>query len=392
MTGFLGAAVRGAILSVFLLPFFACPSQSAGPPPKSSEADAAATLVRAALEKELAGRNDERDALLQEAVRKSPDLPAVRWQLGEVRGDDKNEWLTTAQVEAAALKDRRLAEYRQRRDAAGSTLPEQIELAKWCRKNKLDSEERLHWLFVLQMQPNHPDAIQRLGLINYKGMLLTNEQIAKLKEQAECSGKALEVWRPLAAHWQQSFDLGETEMPREMKEKIATISQWGEMVGMQRAIWQQILGKKHMKEQTQAWTLSLARALRDNPHPVAADCLTHMALCAEAEDVRACRGRGLETAPVGRLCTALLASLQNPIDADTSFNLDGNGNLVARQRASRRRVGECDVFQALCGRTSGQDLSSREARVYRRDRHADERLIFLAGTRPFREPIRGNVG
>ena len=138
----LDSLVRAAVASaiIFFLAVCCCWSQTdtgtQTPAPKTAPAS---DLVRSALEKELAGDNADREALLQKAVQQTPDDAAARWQLGQVRVGDA--WLTPAQVENAAQQDPRLAEYRRRRDAAAATVDDQVALAQWCRKNNLSDEE-----------------------------------------------------------------------------------------------------------------------------------------------------------------------------------------------------------------------------------------------------------
>ncbi len=219
MRSFFSAVLNDVFFSVILVLAAACPSRGAMPQTETNRDTTTANLVHAALSCELAGRNDQRETLLIEAVKQSPDDPMVHWLLGEVQGEDKGEWLTVSQVELAARKDRRLAEYRRRRDAAGPALSGQIALAQWCRKNKLADEERVHWLLVLQMQPNYPEAVRRLDQQRRLLAKLANEQIAQSKAQPQKTGAPPEGWRSFVAKWRQAFDRGETAPPPEFREK-----------------------------------------------------------------------------------------------------------------------------------------------------------------------------
>ena len=84
------------------------------------------------------------------------------------------------------------------------TVDSQAALARWCRKNKLADEERVHWQIVLQLQPGNPEAIQGLGLKPYAGMLLTQSQIQQVKVQVQKLGKAVDRWRPLVIQWRNA--------------------------------------------------------------------------------------------------------------------------------------------------------------------------------------------
>ena len=142
--------------------------------------------------------------ILQKAVSQSPQDAATHWQLGQVWIDGK--WLTPDQAQKFAAGDKRLAEYRKLRNRSVLTVDSQAALARWCRKNKLADEERVHWQIVLQLQPGNAEAIQGLGLKPYAGMLLTQSQIQQVKIQVQKLGKAVDRWRPLVVQWRNAVD------------------------------------------------------------------------------------------------------------------------------------------------------------------------------------------
>ena len=134
-----------------------CRGWSAEPGQNASSSDSATpSLVREALEKEVAGDNRQRESLLRQALDRSPKDPAPHWQLGQVRLHDK--WQSPADVERASCHDKPLAEYSKRRDAAGLNVDDQVALARWCRKNQLNQQQRIHWALVLQLDPGNADA------------------------------------------------------------------------------------------------------------------------------------------------------------------------------------------------------------------------------------------
>jgi hypothetical protein len=328
MTTLLKLVVRGGCSFLVFLMFVAGFVLSAAAQ-KTSDADStAANLLRAALSCELAGRNDDRRVLLMEARAQSPHNAAVRWQLGEVRDGNANVWLTTSQVEEAAHKDNRLAEYRAKRDAAGSALDEQVALAHWCRKNKLVDEERVHWLAVLQEQPTNPEAAERLKLQRpVGGTLLTPEQVAQFDEHKRKFHKSLQYWWSLAAPWQKLLEAGETAPPAEMRDRVANVSEPSEMLALEKVFWQ-AAGSKKSRQHTVA--LALAEMLRDNPHPAAAKCLATMAAGSDWDDVRGASIQGLKQHPFDHYVPLLLSRLQTLLVTDARFDVNVSGYLITR--------------------------------------------------------------
>ena len=324
------AAIRGgywaptAMIAVVL----ACPAWTAEPKQKAGDAETtAARLVRAALESELAGHNDQREALLHKAIGQSPNERAAHWQLGQVRMD--GVWQSLADVGEAARQDQRLAEYARRREACGSVAADQAALARWCRKNHLDDQQRVHWMWTLQLEPDNAEAIRALGLRPYGGMMLTQGQIERLKGQTQAVRKAMDRWRPLVAQWSRAADRGDPALPAPVREKLSKISDAAEMVGLEGALWQQV-GAKHQRRPYHDMVLAMALALGDNPQPVAAESLARSAVFSGSKDIVAAAVRGLKRHPLDHYVPLLLSGLQSPIEARVQWTFSPAGDPVMR--------------------------------------------------------------
>jgi hypothetical protein len=330
MTMFISPFFRAVSFSLAIGWFLALPSQSAESNKRSTMSDSTASiLVRTALERELAGHNDQRNTLLQVVAQESPNHSIAHWQLGEVLSEDKQTWLSPSEVERAAKEDRRLAEYRKLRDEAGPTLAERIALAQWCRQNHLVNEELSHWIQVLRIQPNYPEAIQRLQMLQASNST-RNEQTARLEDQPKV-GNPSANWRSLAAKWRQSLARGET-IPPEIREKVVNFSDAGEIASLQKAMWLEVGSNK---TKMQPLLLALAQTLKDNPHPAAAEYLSRLAVFAERDDIRDAAVAGLRDRSFDHYVPLLLASLQTPIEADLRFDVDGHGNLITKANVYR---------------------------------------------------------
>jgi hypothetical protein len=131
-------------------------------------------LVQGALELEIAGSSGGRDSLLREAMSVDPEYPPARWHSGQVRVG--SEWVTVEEAQRRMAGDKRLAEYRRLREAQAGTPQGELALARWCRKNRLETEGRVHWLHVLQVQPQHEEALNALGMRWERGRLVSHEQ------------------------------------------------------------------------------------------------------------------------------------------------------------------------------------------------------------------------
>jgi hypothetical protein len=112
----------------------------------------------------------------------------------QVRVDGKLIFLDKAVRQNAA--DPQLKKYRELRAVNAATPAGQLELARWCRKQKMAEEERLHWLTLLNQKPGHPEAIKGLQLRRYQGLLLTADEIKQFKQQQAEADHAAKKWLP----------------------------------------------------------------------------------------------------------------------------------------------------------------------------------------------------
>ena len=294
---------------------------------KATDEDAAAAkLVQAALESELDGHNAQREALLRRALEQSPDAAAAHWQLGQVRVQGR--WQSPAEVVEAARHDPRLTEYVRRRDAAGPTVAAQVALARWCHKNHLDEQSRVHWMWVLQFQADNAEAMQALGLRPYQGILLTQRQIEQFKTQQQRVQKAADRWRPLVTQWRTAAEHHAATVPTAAREKLAAIADPVEMLGLERALWRQV-GVKRQTREYHAMLLAMTPLLGENPSPVAAESLVRSAVFSGFKDVRIAAVDALKRHPLDHYVPLLLAGLQSPIEASAQYRLSDGGDLIA---------------------------------------------------------------
>jgi hypothetical protein len=300
------------LVPVVIASFPVCRGWSAQPEQGATPTDTAtARLVRAALEQEVAGNNARRDAMLREALYDSPDDALAHWQLAQVRVQGR--WQSPAEVEQAARQDKRLTEYRRRRDASARSVADQAALARWCRKNRLDDQQRLHWLLVLQLQPDNAEAIHALALRSYQGMMLTPAQIQQLKAQLQRVGKAAEDWRLLVAQWHRAAESHDPAIPAVVREKVAATADPADMLGLERALWRQVAAKGPPRLYREM-LLALMPVLGGSPQPAAAESLVRHAVFPSSDQVRTAAVLGLKRHPLDHSAPLLISGLQSPIE------------------------------------------------------------------------------
>src|SRR5690606_4347557 len=154
--------------------------------------------IAAALQAELDGDNAARQQRLRQALATSAEAPAAHWHAGRVSGP-AGEWIDFRDVPPERLAA--LEEYRSRRDAAGETVADLLALADWCHERDMADAERAHLQQVLQQQPDHPQARERLGHIRREGLWITPEQIARAESRQADRQVSLARYGETDARW-----------------------------------------------------------------------------------------------------------------------------------------------------------------------------------------------
>lgn len=183
---------------------------------------AAASLVRKALEAEVAGDAAARERFLLQANKLDPDFPPARWHAGYVRLGD--EWRMVQDAERRTASAGVVTEYRALRDRHAGTINGQIALARWCRRNKLDELEKLHWWQVIRLNPAHKEARERLGVREYNGLLLTQQQLDAYRNRLKERDATLDQWKPLVRRWQRTLRGGDNAQRDDALSDIRSIS------------------------------------------------------------------------------------------------------------------------------------------------------------------------
>ena len=275
----------------------------------------------------------------------SPNDAAANWQLGKVRVQGK--WQSPAEVERAVKEDGRLVEYQRRRDAAQWTAAEQTDLARWCKKNHLDDQQRLHWQFVVQLQPDNAEAIAALKRLPPLCVLPRPAQVQQVVLSAREAKKAVDRWTPPVVKWRDAAQRGDAALPAAVREKLVKSSDAVEFLSLERALWQQV-GLKRKQKAYHFMLLAMVPALGENPHPAAAASLARHAVFAPFDDVRLAAAAELKRRPLDQYAPLLLSGLQMPIEADAQHILLPNGDLTSHY----------SVFQegALANQSLGQTV------------------------------------
>jgi hypothetical protein len=271
-----------------------------------------AALVKAALESELDGPSEIRHTLLERALARDPNFAPARWQSGFVRFD--GGWLHVDDVPKRFADDKSLAAYRKQRDGMVDTADNHRALAKWCRKNKLVDEERIHWAKVLEFESGDAEALAALGLQLYDGRLLTRQQIEQEKQRAGERLRATQHWQPQIVKWRNWIERGSQKDRDAALEKLRTLSDPGAIAPLE-ATFAVNGDSKHATE----LNLLLIDTVTRMPHPEATQVLLRRAIIPDSLEIRTAACDQLKKRPMHAYLPQLIAAL--PGKLKTQFHV-----------------------------------------------------------------------
>jgi hypothetical protein len=302
--------------------------------PEEIRSQRAGRLVNAALEAELAGDAMGRADLIAQALAMDPDLPAARWQSGQVFYE--SAWRRLDEVHDLAQHDRRLEDYRELRGQSADDLAGNLELARWCTRQRLTGQARFHWAKVLWVDATNREARAALGLYDYGDGLYTARQIAEMKRQAEqakkefdCHSKTFMTWLREAASDDSAVREGALAKFRGVRDPAALPAL--EHVAIDKAANRRgvvtRLGKERSRELRRDLCLALVAAMNGMPEHAATLRLVDFAVFNMSAEIRQAAAKALQPRKKTDFVPRLMAALAAPIEADINVNATPDGTV-----------------------------------------------------------------
>ena len=314
--------VLASSLLVGLLATAAAAADASGP------TTSAERLVADALAAEAAGDAARRDALLDEAIQATPDYGLARWSRGEVHADGK--WLPVEEAQQAAAADPRHLEYLSLRAAYGDQPAAQLELARWCHRNNLDAEARIHWANVLSLEPNNDEALRALGADWFRGRLMSYAQIDAAKRELRESRQAAKKWGKQLTKWQRMLAAGDIVSRDAALDEVRAIADPDAIPALEDATLYAQIETTPEEQRCHFLGLAFVEALGGMPAPAAAASLARHAVLSPISEVREAAIERLRERPMNDYVPLLLDALAMPIESAFQVITDPDGSVHYR--------------------------------------------------------------
>lgn len=311
----------------------------AEPTPKELQESAAARLVEQALNAELAGDLNRRRALLDEALQVDPEHAHARWKSGQVHFD--GQWRNVGEISDLVNQDRRWQEYRNLRSSMNDTAEDHLELARWCRRKRLEGEERFHWVNVLLHHPDHEVARRRLRLREYLGGLYTFGQVAQHKQYVQEAKKNFDRYKPIFLRYRREAIRGDDPEQQAALEKLRAVADPDAIQALAYATTikgdeMSELVDRLGREEAQRFVLDLnlayIAALGNMPHQASTVRLVNHAVFSPFHKVRLQAAEALKPRPKTSYVPLLMSGLAAPVELQIDLDVLPDGSLTLIER------------------------------------------------------------
>ncbi len=271
----------------------------------------AARLTSQAIAARLAGDEERRQRLLEQAIEVAPDYSLARWQRGEVLFEAK--WRTPEAVADRIAKNANYVEYLARRATINAGPFGHEEIARWCFREGLEYQERFHWVTVLNANPNHVLARERMKVLPYAGALYTPEQIAAHELKVAAAQEKFNELRPKFVELCERVAAGQEDDAPPALEELRRVADLGAVPALESAVAE--INAQESDETALLLSLCVVEALGRVDHPQSTHRLLDYAVFAEHPDLRAAAAAKLKGRPLTDYVPQLMGALTAPVQA-----------------------------------------------------------------------------
>ena len=270
-------------------------------------------------------------ALLHDVVRIAPDNSQARWQLGQVKV--QGEWLTIEEAQRRAAADPRQTKYQEHKDEVSNNPDDQLALARWCRKNKLDDEARVHLASVLSVDPNNKTALRGIGKQWRDGQLVSAGEVKANRQQASSTKRSLRQWESAVAGWMRALSDKNEASPTAVIDEIQAIDDVAAIAAFERVTLNNRISPNEKNPAAKRLSLAFLAALRDIQDEKATNSLSRYAVLSPFGDVRSEAIAELQFRPLTDFVPDLLDALNAPIKTFYRVQTDPTGSVRYQHEA-----------------------------------------------------------
>ncbi|WP_182868387.1 polymorphic toxin-type HINT domain-containing protein [Rhodopirellula sp. JC639] len=311
------------------------------------------SLVQRALQAELDGDADGRLELLSLALKHNPEDSTARSLAGYVKHDD--QWMPASRSAFLNAIDEVISEYETLRDQYAGSLAGEIALARWCRQNELDDRERMHWRNVIAVDNTNDEARKRLKLREFRGQLVTTDQIEAYKQASSKIRRAQRAWAPKLNRLRREIEGNPDSHGSAAWKELAEINDPDAIPSMAKLV---PTAEPDLQRH-------LIRTIASIPSQVASDALVQLSLSLEDASARQAAAEGLAGHPIHAYTPQYLNRMESPVKFVSTTNQVGDYVVSAIQMRKERPDDAINLSQSSSARFQVLDSAARNSALYR---------------------------
>lgn len=323
-----------------------------GPDVSSNEID---PLVKQAMHAEVVGDSQRRSELINRALEEDPDNASARWQAGQIEQDGR--WVPIREAETLNAASEQIGEYEKLRDRFAGYVAGEAALARWCKRARLSERERFHWQNVIAVDRNHKEARARLDLREFRGQLMTREEIREWKTAVARYERAQKKWDPELNRLHREIEASPIKSESEAWNRLAEIDDFEATPSLE----------KLARRASPAIQLHVIEVIGSIEGSLASDALVRLSLDLPDEVVRSKAAEILGARAWYSFVPHYLSALHLPIEY--SWNLSTFGDAVRSQLRLRQERPD-DIVNVTHNRNLGITMlgspGRQDTRTYRR--------------------------
>lgn len=282
--------------------------------PKVWSSDGERLPLQKILQQEAEGEAIDRAALMAGSANATDQ---ERWLAGQVKRD--GSWEDPVKIEKL---HGRLANYRKERGSNELNLEGHLRMARWCAEHGLSEQEKSHWYGVLQFQPDHALAHQRLGDQQIRGRWFSKDEVDMATERSRRMVTELRKWLPKLQEVEKTLGNSKSSLAAR-KKALTDLNAIHEEEAIAALEW--------MAVQSEGSTaLAFVTKIDQMFSHEACLALTRIALADPTSETGQKAIQGLKRYPLDLYVPELLSLLRTPIQTQTAYRYEPNGNLVSQ--------------------------------------------------------------
>lgn len=258
-----------------------------------------------------------------------PNLAA--WYRGQALVSD--QWFDIDQAQDHFANNTDLAEYRQLRERSGFEPENHQRLARWCTKHDLPAQARVHWLVVLQIDPQNSAALKALGLTWHDGFLMTEAEAEQYRLHQRQQEKERRRWQAEIKRLRKQLEQGQPREQLAARQELQAIDEPAAVP----AILEAFEEPAAEEEITLSRRIELMSLLGNIGSADAIEALVTIALYAPATPLRYAAIDQLKTKSIEDYVPILLSQMQLPLESSVNIKSIG-GRVVSSQSYSQEQA------------------------------------------------------